>query len=41
MVSKTTLFRTILKNTDEDAHVMNDELSVYKSVGEHRKRGWS
>lgn len=36
-VSKATLVGTILRNTDEKAHIMTDEHAGYKSVGKHRK----
>jgi transposase-like protein len=36
-VSKATLVGTILKNTDEQAHIMTDEHAGYKSVGTFRK----
>jgi transposase-like protein len=36
-VSKATLVGTILQNTDEQAHIMTDELAGYKAVGKHRK----
>src|SRR5580765_1572776 len=36
-VSKATLVGTILKNTNESAHIMTDEHAGYKSVGKIRK----
>jgi transposase-like protein len=36
-VSKATLVGTILKNTEESAHIMTDEHAGYKSVGKIRK----